>query len=163
MTGLSRRGQALLITQMLINSGFYLGVPFIAVEMTGAIRVLLVGVAIRVLGFLVAGSATSVEMMLVGVILIGFAAALFSPAVESLLASGGHELEERGVCTRAHLFALDASYSRIGSLTGPLLGALLIPVGSSLVCHVGAAIFAGSFVMHLLLVPRWGGVRATSS
>lgn len=198
MKGLPRRIQALLITQMLFNIGFYLVVPFIAVEMTdslgasgavvglvlgvrtfsqqgmfflgggladrfGAIRVLLVGVAIRVLGFLVAGSATSVEMMLVGVILIGFAAALFSPAVESLLASGGHELEERGVCTRAHLFALDASYSRIGSLTGPLLGALLIPVGFSLVCHVGAAIFAGIFVMHLLLVPRWRGVRSTSS
>lgn len=98
MKGLPRRIQALLITQMLFNIGFYLVVPFIAVEMTdslgasgavvglvlgvrtfsqqgmfflgggladrfGAIRVLLVGVAIRVLGFLVAGSATSVEMM----------------------------------------------------------------------------------------------------
>lgn len=198
MKGLPKKIQALLITQMLFNIGFYLVVPFIAVELSdnlgasgavvglvlgvrtfsqqgmfflgggladrfGAIRVLLIGVVIRVIGFLVVGAANSVAMMLVGVILIGFAAALFSPAVESLLAAGGRDLEEAGVCTRAYLFALDESYSRIGSLTGPLIGAVLIPVGFSLVSYMGAAIFAGIFVMHLLLAPRWQGVRSTSS
>lgn len=123
MKQLPRKIQALLITQLLFNIGFYLVVPFIAVELSnnlgasgavvglvlgvrtfsqqgmfflgggladsfGAIKVLLVGVALRVVGFLVTGLATSVPMMFVGVVLIGFAAALFSPAVESLLAGG---------------------------------------------------------------------------
>lgn len=195
MRQLPKKIQALLITQMLFNIGFYLVVPFIAVEMTnnlgasgaivglvlgvrtfsqqgmfflgggladrfGAIKVLLVGVAIRVLGFLVTGLANSIGMMLVGVILIGFAAALFSPAVESLLAAGGADLERDGICTRARLFALDESFSRMGSLTGPLIGALLIPIGFSTVSFVGAAIFAGIFVMHLLLARRWRVVRS---
>lgn len=195
MKQLPKKIQALLITQLLFNIGFYLVVPFIAVELSnnlgasgvvvglvlgvrtfsqqgmfflgggladrfGAIKVLLVGVALRVVGFLVTGLATSVPMVFLGVVLIGFAAALFSPAVESLLAGGGAELEKQGVCTRAQLFALDESYSRLGSLTGPVIGALLIPIGFSAVSFAGAAIFAGIFVMHLLLARRWEGVHS---
>lgn len=196
MKQLPKKIQALLITQLLFNIGFYLVVPFIAVELSnnlgasgavvglvlgvrtfsqqgmfflgggladrfGAIKVLLVGVALRIVGFLVTGLATSVPMMFVGVVLIGFAAALFSPAVESLLADGGAELEKQGVCTRAQLFALDESYSRLGSLTGPVVGALLIPVGFSAVSFAGAAIFTGIFVMHLLMARRWESVHST--
>lgn len=73
---------------------------------------------------------------------------------------GGAELEKQGVCTRARLFALDESYSRLGSLTGPVIGALLIPIGFSAVSFAGAAIFTGIFVMHLLLARRWEGVHS---
>lgn len=186
--GLPRNIQALLITQMLFNVGFYLVVPFLAIQLThelgatstivglvlgirtfsqqglfflgggltdrfGAKPVLLTGVAIRVLGFLIAGFATSVAVLTIGVILIGFAAALFSPAVEATLAAEGARLEAAGVVTRTRIFALDAAWSRIGSLSGPVLGAVLIPVGFSLVCSVGAAIFAAVWVAHAVIAP----------
>lgn len=192
LTNIPAHIKALLITQMLFNIGFFLVVPFIAVELSnnlgvsgaivglvlgvrtfsqqglfflgggladrfGATKVLLIGVLIRVAGFLAVGFADSVASMLLGVILIGFAAALFSPAVESLLAIGGAELERENVVTRAHVFALNESYLRLGSLTGPLLGALLIPVGFSLVSFVGAGIFAGIFLLHLALASKWAG------
>ena len=129
----------------------------------GPIRMLLVGVLIRIVGFLTVGLADSVMSMLLGVILIGFAAALFSPAVESLLASGGAELERNSIVTRAHVFALNEAYSRMGSLTGPLLGALLIPVGFSLVSFVGAGIFAGIFLVHVVLATKWTARQRLSS
>lgn len=179
---------ALLATQLLFNVGFYLVVPFLAVQLThelgassalvglvlgirtfsqqglfffgggltdrfGAKPVLLTGIAIRVLGFLVAGFASSIPVMTVGVILIGFAAALFSPAVEATFAYEGQRLEKLGVTTRSRIFALDNSWSRVGSLTGPVLGALLIPIGFDVACLVAAALFAGLWVTHAVVLP----------
>lgn len=196
LKGLPNEVRALLITQALFNIGFYLVVPFIAVELSenraasgamvglilglrtfsqqgmfflgggladrySAITVLLVGIVIRVVGFLVVGITSSITGMIVGVVLIGFAAALFSPAVEALLATAGGKLQSQGVTTRAQLFALDNAYSRIGSLSGPLIGVLLIPLGFDLVAYVGAAIFAGIFLMHLVLLRRWSSPRRT--
>lgn len=190
LKGLPNEVRALLITQLLFNIGFYLVVPFIAVELSenraasgamvglilglrtfsqqgmfflgggladrfGAITILLIGVSIRVMGFLVVGITDSIAGMIIGVILIGFAAALFSPAVESLLATAGGRLQQQHITTRAQLFALDNAYSRIGALTGPLIGALLIPLGFDLVSYVGAVIFAGIFLLHLALLRRW--------
>lgn len=121
---------------------------------------LLTGVALRVAGFLIAGLAVNVEMMFVGVILIGFAAALFSPAVEATLAREGVTLEKAGVVTRSRIFALDNSWSQLGALTGPVLGALLIPVGFAAVCITGAVIFAGIFVLHLIVLRDLEATRA---
>lgn len=190
LSGLPIQIKALLLTQMLFNIGFYLVVPFIAVQLSqnlgaagavvglvlgirtfsqqglfflgggladrfGPAPMLLIGVAIRVLGFLAVGLATGVASMTFGVVLIGFAAALFSPAVESIFASSGLEMEEDGIITRAQLFALDNAYSRLGSLTGPLLGAVLIPLGFTTVSFAGAAIFTAIFAAHAFLWHRW--------
>lgn len=193
--GLTAQLNALLVTQMLFNVGFYLVVPFLAIRMTqdlgaagatvglvlgirtfsqqglfflgggladafGVGRVLLAGVALRVAGFLVAGMATSIPVLVVGVVLIGFAAALFSPAVESMIATGGHELEKAGGPTRHRLFALEATWSRAGALLGPILGAILIPVGFPLVCFVGAGVFSLIFVLHAILLSRGARLRS---
>ena len=55
--------------------------------------------------------------------------------------------------TRSELFGMDAFFSRVGALTGPLLGAELIDAGFHLTCFVAAGIFAFLFVSHLLLIP----------
>ena len=114
---------------------------------------LLVGIAIRVLGFVVTGTAHSTFHIMVGVVLIGFAAALFSPAAETALAVSGRDVEKARVMTRSELFGMDAFFSRVGALTGPLLGAELIDAGFHLTCFVAAGIFASLFVSHLLLIP----------
>jgi len=113
--------------------------------------VLLVGIAIRVLGFVVTGTAHSTFHIMVGVVLIGFAAALFSPAAETALAVSGRDVEKARVMTRSELFGMDAFFSRVGALTGPLLGAELIDAGFHLTCFVAAGIFAFLFNFVILL------------
>lgn len=120
----------------------------------GARPILIIGVTIRIVGFIGAGLAPNVAWMLAGVVLIGFAAALFSPAVESTLAVEGLALERAGVTLRSRVFALDAAWSRIGVLAGPILGALLIPIGFTAACIGGAAVFTVILVGHLLLLSR---------
>nr|WP_281248250.1 MFS transporter [Corynebacterium pacaense] len=126
----------------------------------GVKPVLLVGIAIRVIGFIVTGLSRSTVDLMIGVILIGVAAALFSPAAEAALADSGREAEESGRATRAEIFALDSMFSRAGALIGPILGAVLMSVDFALTCWVAAAIFTGLFLSHLLVIPA---VRIESS
>lgn len=187
LQGLPAAVKVLLVTQMLFNIGFYLVVPFIAVQMTDSLgaggalvglvlgirtfsqqglfflgggladrygirSVLLTGVAVRIVGFLVASLADSISTMILGVVLIGAAAALFSPAVEAALATEGERLQRAGTITRSRLFALDTAWSRLGALTGPVFGALLIPVGFPAVCLMGAAVFGVIFIVHVVVL-----------
>ncbi|GAA1474983.1 MFS transporter [Corynebacterium felinum] len=119
----------------------------------GVKPVLLTGIAIRVAGFILAGLSTSISSLMIAVILIGFAAALFSPAAEASFAVAGKKTEEDGIVSRAELFALDALFSRVGSLTGPVLGALLLSTGFPVMCMVAAGIFTLLFFAHACIVP----------
>lgn len=122
----------------------------------GVKPVMLAGMALRVAGFVVVGSAERLGPLMVGVVLIGVAAALFSPAMEAALAASAStqqpSLGERSM-TRAQLFALDHLFGRIGALLGPVLGALLIPFGFPVVAYMGAALFAGLLVLHSCILP----------
>ncbi|MDO4687035.1 MAG: MFS transporter [Corynebacterium sp.] len=119
----------------------------------GVKPILLIGIAIRVAGFIAAGVATSTFQLMGAVVLIGFAAALFSPAAEASFAVSGLEVERQGIMKRSELFAMDAYFSRIGSLLGPLLGAALIGAGFPLTCFIAAGIFTFLFFSHLCIVP----------
>jgi MFS family permease len=120
----------------------------------GVKPVVVTGCAIRIAGFGVLAVVESLAGVLVGVVLVGFAAALFSPAVESALADQGRRLEEAGVATRAEVFGLDAVASKLGSVTGPVLGALLLGVPFAVTCVVAAGMFVVVLVAHVLLLPR---------
>ncbi len=88
--------------------------------------IILLGIAVRVVGFLMLGLAESMSAVIVGVLLVGFAAALFAPAVESANAEYGRELESAGVMRRTDLFAVEQMCSRLGTVIGPALGAALL-------------------------------------
>ncbi len=120
----------------------------------GVKPVVVTGCAVRIAGFGVLAVVESLAGVLVGVVLVGFAAALFSPAVESALADQGRRLEDTGVATRAEVFGLDAIASKLGSVTGPVLGALLLGVPFAVTCLVAAGVFVVVLVAHVLLLPR---------
>ncbi|AKE40519.1 Major Facilitator Superfamily transporter [Corynebacterium kutscheri] len=122
--------------------------------------ILLTGIAIRIAGFTAAGLSTSVSTLMVGVILIGFGAALFSPAVEAALAASS--AQSRGGMSRADIFALDSLFLNIGSVLGPVLGALLIPFGFKTVALIGAVIFGAIFITHAFVVKNIETVREKS-
>ena len=120
----------------------------------GVKPVVVVGCTIRIAGFGVLAVVESLPGVLLGVVLVGFAAALFSPAVESALADQGRQLEEAGVATRAEVFGLDAIAAKLGSVTGPVLGALLLGVPFAVTCTIAAGVFVVVLVAHVVLLPR---------
>ena len=127
----------------------------------GVKPMVLIGCAVRISGFLVLAVAPSLPGVLLGAVLVGFAAALFSPAVESALADQGRRLEAAGVATRADVFGLDAIASKLGSVTGPVLGAVLLAVPFPLTCALAAGVFAVVLAAHVRYLPR--GLRTEGS
>jgi MFS family permease len=123
----------------------------------GARPVVLVGVALRVVGFVVLGFAGELWSVLAGAVLVGVAAALFAPAVESLNAAYGHRLELDGVLRRTELFGIEQMCSRLGSVVGPALGALLIAVPFRWTAVAAACLFTGLWVAFARLLPADAG------
>ncbi|GAA4694542.1 MFS transporter [Pseudonocardia yuanmonensis] len=117
----------------------------------GAKPVVLTGCGLRVAGFVLLGVATALPGVLAGALLTGFAAALFSPAVESSLAREAGALEEVGGVARADVFAMFAVSGQIGSVVGPLVGTALLLVDFRLACLVAG----GAFVLILAAHAAW--------
>ncbi|MFE3290622.1 MFS transporter [Rhodococcus sp. NPDC059234] len=120
----------------------------------GVRPMVLLGIAIRVVGFVVLGVATTLATMIVGVLLVGLAAALFAPAVEAANAAYGRGLEESGVIRRTDLFGIEQMCSRLGTVVGPVLGALLLGVPFGWTAVAAAVLFAGLGVMFARWLPR---------
>jgi MFS family permease len=88
------------------------------------------------------------------VLLIGFAAALFSPAVESEVARQAVESEAAGGGWRTRVPALFTVAGQAGAFVGPLLGALVPAADFRAVCLAGAGIFVLVFAGHAWLLPQ---------
>ncbi|MFP5019255.1 MDR family MFS transporter [Pseudonocardia phyllosphaerae] len=124
----------------------------------GAKPVVLTGCALRVLGFVLLGVAGSLTWVIAGALLTGFAAALFSPAVESSLAREAGTRERSGEGPpRAEVFALFAVAGQLGTVTGPLVGTALLLVDFGVACAVGAAGFVLVGLAHWRLLPNRPG------
>lgn len=117
----------------------------------GVKPVVLTGCALRVGGFLGLATSSSVGVVLASTAVVGFAAALFSPAVEAALAQEAGEVERHGGPTRVSAFALFSVGGQIGAFIGPLVGALLLVVDFTAACLVAA----GVFVLVLAAQARW--------
>ncbi|OCC11463.1 MFS transporter [Streptomyces sp. PTY087I2] len=127
----------------------------------GPRSVVLAGCALRIAGFGWLGFAGSTATVIAAVLLIGFAAALFSPAVESEAAREAVRHERDTGEPRAHVLALFSAAGQAGAFLGPLLGSLLLLLGGGFraACLAGALVFVGVLAGHARLMPRADGVR----
>ncbi|MGI5291946.1 MDR family MFS transporter [Nonomuraea polychroma] len=140
------------------------------VDRYGVRPVVLTGCVLRVAGFAWLGYAEATWAVIGAVLLIGFAAALFSPAVESEVARQAVTWEEEGHGPRTRLLALFTVAGQSGAFVGPLLGGLLLAVDFRIACLAGAAVFMLILAGHAWLMPQHipgrtrtrepGGVRA---
>lgn len=123
-------------------------------DRVGAKPVVLAGCALRVLGFVLLGTAATLPAVIAGALLTGFAAALFSPAVESSLAreAGARARVGEGP-DRTEVFALFSVAGQIGTVTGPLVGTALLLVDFGLACLVAAAGFVLIGAAHWYRLP----------
>nr|WP_280874689.1 MFS transporter [Streptomyces pseudovenezuelae] len=116
--------------------------------------VVLAGCVLRIAGFGWLGYAGETWSVVGAVLLIGFAAALFSPAVESEVARQAVLLEQSGGGSRTRVLALFTVAGQAGAFVGPLLGALLLGVDFRAVCLAGAGIFVLVLAGHAWLLPQ---------
>ncbi|MDJ1645318.1 MFS transporter [Streptomyces pakalii] len=123
--------------------------------------VVLAGCALRIAGFGWLAFAGSTATVIAAVLLIGFAAALFSPAVESEAAREAVRHERDTGEPRAHVLALFSAAGQAGAFLGPLLGSLLLLLGGGFraACLAGSLVFAGVLAGHARLMPHADRVR----
>ncbi|MFI6854153.1 MDR family MFS transporter [Streptomyces sp. NPDC050416] len=124
------------------------------VDRYGVRPVVLAGCVLRVAGFAWLGYAQASWAVIGAVLVIGFAAALFSPAVESEVARQAVAWEEAGHGSRTRLLALFSVAGQAGAFVGPLLGALLLAVDFRTACLAGAAVFVLVLAGHVWLMPQ---------
>ncbi|OQD51833.1 hypothetical protein BM536_037750, partial [Streptomyces phaeoluteigriseus] len=120
----------------------------------GVRPVVLAGCVLRIAGFGWLGYAERASAVIGAVLLIGFAAALFSPAVESEVARQAVAWEESGGGSRTRVLALFTVAGQAGAFVGPLLGALLLSVDFRAVCLAGAGVFVLVLAGHARLLPQ---------
>ncbi|MGW4339293.1 MFS transporter [Rhodococcus koreensis] len=129
----------------------------------GVKPVVLTGCVCRILGFAGLALCTSVPGIVVATVLTGFAGALFSPAVESALATAAGRTDDGGR-SRVDAFALFTVCGQIGSFTGPLVGSILLLIADfSAACLAAAGVFAAILLAHLRWLPSGPGAHATDS
>ncbi|MGC9406328.1 MFS transporter [Streptomyces sp. DZ1-3] len=116
--------------------------------------VVLTGCVLRIAGFVWLGFAARTWAVIGAVLLIGFAAALFSPAVESEVARQAVVWEAAGGGNRTRVLALFTVAGQAGAFVGPLLGVLLLAVDFRTACLAGAAVFVLVLAGHARLLPQ---------
>ncbi|MBP7302457.1 MAG: MFS transporter [Brachymonas sp.] len=119
----------------------------------GPRAIILIGIPIRIAGFVLLGLSTQLAGVVAGVVLIGFAAALFSPAVESSIARAAGEVEQSTGLPRTQVFAMGSVALQTGATLGPLIGTLLLLVNYRFACLVAAGIFVCVWLAYYFLFP----------
>lgn len=127
--------------------------------------VVLTGCALRIAGFGWLAFAASTATVIGAVLLTGFAAALFSPAVESETAREAVRHEKQTGTPRAHVLARFAAAGQAGAFLGPLLGSLLLLLdgGFRAACLAGVLVFVAVLAGHARLMPHRDPVTRTAA
>ncbi|TXS36615.1 MFS transporter [Streptomyces sp. OR43] len=126
--------------------------------------VVLTGCALRIAGFGWLAFAASTATVIGAVLLTGFAAALFSPAVESETAREAVRHEQQTGTPRAHVLARFSAAGQAGAFLGPLLGSLLLLLdgGFRAACLAGVLVFVAVLAGHARLMPHRDPVTRTA-
>lgn len=119
----------------------------------GARRGMIIGCWVRIIGYLLLATASDFPLFLVGAVVSGIGGALFSPALESLVARAERNTNN-STSHKPNLFALLVICGEIGAVAGPLLGALLLGVGFDAALLAGAGVFAAMSVIFHRFLPR---------
>ena len=113
----------------------------------GGRAIILCGCVVRISGYLLLAISASLWGVILGACLTGIGGALFSPAIESLMAQAGTQSEREGKRSRSEWFALFSVCGELGSVIGPLLGALLTGYSFQSVALGGAGVFLFALIM----------------
>jgi MFS family permease len=146
---------AVLGVRNLSQQGLFLVGGAIA-DRVGARGVIVVGLAIRAVGFALFAVGGSLAVVLVAAVLTGFAGALFNPAVRAYIARDSTD-------RAASAFALFNVFGYVGSALGPLVGMLLVTLGFRLTAAMSAAIFLALTCAQLTFLPAHSVQRAEQS
>lgn len=125
----------------------------------GTRRAIIVGCFIRAAGFIVLAFARDLPGVICGVVLVGIAAALFSPATESAIVWLGRQAESAGQARLKEVVALEIMASKLGTIVGPVLGAVVLVVPFEITCLIGAGLFAVIALAHVILTRETGDTR----
>ncbi|UNT01066.1 MFS transporter [Streptomyces tubbatahanensis] len=116
--------------------------------------VVLAGCVLRIAGFLWLGYAQQTASVIAAVLCVGFAAALFSPAVESETARQAVRHEQATGHPRARTLAVFSASGQAGAFLGPLLGSLLLLADFRTATFAGALVFVAVLAGHWHWMPR---------
>ncbi|NWL34255.1 MFS transporter [Paenarthrobacter nitroguajacolicus] len=136
----------------------------------GARESMITGCLVRVSGFLLLAWASDFPMFLFGAVVTGIGGALFSPAMQSLVATAAESgrgkpdyrkelVDTETSATRpkresSSLFALLVVCGEVGTVLGPLMGSLLLNTGFDTSLVTGAGVFALMAAVFWLFLPR---------
>ena len=120
--------------------------------------VIMVGCAIRVMGFGLFGYVVGPFGVVLAAFLTGFAGALFSPACQAFLArlSENHPQREK-------VYALHNLTTQVGAFSGPLIALLLLKYGFSFLCYTSAAVFFMMLLLQWRYLPHLEGSEHDST
>jgi MFS family permease len=114
---------------------------------------IMLGCALRTVGFTLFAVSTAVPVLITASALTGLAGALFNPAARAYLA---HEESER----RVEAFALFNVFYQTGILIGPIAGIALLGWDFRAVCLTAAAVFAALTLLQWRHLPARAGAEA---
>ncbi|WP_436893552.1 MDR family MFS transporter [Siccibacter turicensis] len=120
----------------------------------GARAIILCGCVVRISGYLLLALGDTLWPIVLGACLTGVGGALFSPAIEALLAKAGGESERAGKRTRSEWFALFAVCGELGAVLGPVLGSLLAGFGFQRAALAGAGVFVIALIILFFSLPQ---------
>lgn len=134
----------------------------------GARQSMIMGCLVRVTGFLLLAWASDFPLFLIGAVVTGIGGALFAPAMQSLVASVAERASVQEATIQddsthsaaarknqgSSLFALLVVCGELGTVVGPLLGALLLNTSFDTALLVAAGVFAVMAAVFLCFLPK---------